>query len=114
VRLAKSARPLFEAELAELKHKRAEVQEEIYSAEFDRLSGELSSLDPEMSAHAEQLKTLIGKRQSLFSEMSQVANKYDQSLAQSLADSSMREGRNTMARLFPREWLRRRRPDSSS
>jgi hypothetical protein len=58
---------------------------------------------------AEELKALIGKRQSLLHDMSQVAGKYDQPLAQSLANDAMREGRNAMRRYFPTEWLSRRR-----
>jgi predicted nucleic acid-binding Zn-ribbon protein len=68
VRLARSAALQFEAELAELKGKRAQVQETIWREEFDRLSGELQGLDPELHATAEQLKSIIGKRQSLLNE----------------------------------------------
>jgi chromosome segregation ATPase len=86
VRLARFAALQFEAELAELKGKRAQVQEKIWREEFDRLSGELQGLDPELHAAAEQLKSIIGKRQSLLNEQAQIAYKFDMPLAQNLAN----------------------------
>jgi chromosome segregation ATPase len=112
VRLARSAAPQFEAELAELKGKRAQVQEKIWREELDRLSGELQGLDPELHAAAEQLESIIGKRQSLLNEQAQIAYKFDMPLAQILANESSRLGRTTMRKLFPSAWLRRREASS--